>query len=84
MQPVTLILGSKCKDGVVLVSDRKISYQTGNSRYQNKLYKRGPISGLGELRNRLVQAAESFETPINISSLQSEYNHSINGKFYAF
>lgn len=34
---MTYILGSKCKDGVVLIADRKITYPDGRVEYQDKL-----------------------------------------------
>lgn len=35
---LTYILGAKCKDGVVLVSDRKVSYRSGLVEFQDKLF----------------------------------------------
>ena len=35
--PMTYILGAKCKDGVVLIADRKITYPAGQVEYQDKL-----------------------------------------------
>lgn len=34
---MTYILGSKCKDGVVLIADRKITYPDGHIEYKDKL-----------------------------------------------
>jgi hypothetical protein len=34
---MTYILGSKCKDGVVLIADRKITYPDGHIDYKDKL-----------------------------------------------
>jgi hypothetical protein len=35
--PMTYILGAKCKDGVVLIADRKIIYPDGRVEYEDKL-----------------------------------------------
>ncbi len=35
---VTYILGARCKDGVVLVSDRKFTTSSGETQYQDKLF----------------------------------------------
>lgn len=34
---MTYILGAKCKDGVVVIADRKITYPDGRVEYQDKL-----------------------------------------------
>jgi ATP-dependent protease HslVU (ClpYQ) peptidase subunit len=77
---MTFILGSKCKDGVVLIADRKVSFSTGDSRYQSKLYRKGsvvfgcagPISGLADLRNKIISTVEGFHKSEDNAILKSQ------------
>lgn len=72
---MTYILGSRCKDGVVLVADRKVTYEDGHVEWQDKLFMdfsaivfgaAGPIALIDKFRDRLMRyCAEHPYGPID-------------------
>jgi 20S proteasome alpha/beta subunit len=84
---MTFILGSKCKDGVVLVADRKVSFpETGNLRYRTKLFVGNPIvvgtagfiSGLDILRDHFIKVASNLDKSVNADSLKQKLENIAN------
>lgn len=63
-KPMTYILGARCKDGVVLVADRKVTYEDGHIEWQDKLFRdftpivfggAGAIGFIQHFRDRLMR-----------------------------
>lgn len=61
---MTYILGTRCKDGVVLVADRKVTYEDGHIEWQDKLFRdhtsivfggAGAIGFIQHFRDRLMR-----------------------------
>jgi hypothetical protein len=68
---MTYILGSRCKDGVVMIADRKIVFDNFNTEYRDKLFlylnqlvmgSSGSVSLFDKFRNYASTAAERLIT----------------------
>lgn len=68
---MTLILGSKCIDGIVLIGDKKMTRTSGSSTYEDKLFQDVPNVVLGA--SGVVGLYDKFRTEI-FSILQQNPN----------
>ena len=91
---MTYILGARCKDGVVLVADRKVTYEDGHIEWQDKLFGdhtsiifggAGAIGFIQHFRDRLKRYySEKSEGLIDDFVFQMEKNVGDINKLYNY
>jgi DNA-binding beta-propeller fold protein YncE len=78
---MTYILGSKCKDGIALIADKKIVYDDYRINYQEKLFKiddsivlgySGAVSLFDTFRERIYNIIRGYRETKNYSELIKE------------
>src|SRR5512133_319687 len=78
LQKMTCIIGGRCKDGVVMIADRKVTYINDPPRYREKIFSPYyPIvlapAGYNDLIDKFVQKA--------LEKAQEIHQESIPGSF---